>query len=219
MKLFLDTAHIPSIETWVNRMIIDGVTTNPTLLSKEQGEPKMVVQEICALLPHGVVSLEVTEQEPEKVYQQALALAAIAKNVVVKIPCHVRYYEVIARLVAQHIPLNITLVFSVVQSLMMCKLGVRYISPFVGRLDDSGESGIEVVREICAMIDTYAFATEVIVASVRSDEHFRQAIEIGAHVITVPPALLEQVVQHTLTDSGMEKFLHDWKKLGLTQFP
>lgn len=219
MKIFLDTAHVPSIAIWAGKMVIDGVTTNPTLLSKEQGDPKSILQKICALLPDGVVSVEVTEQEPKKVYQQAIELAAFAENVVVKIPCHVRYYEVIAMLVEKNIPLNITLVFSVLQGLMMCKLGVDYISPFMGRLDDSGESGIEVVREMCDMIHTYDFATEVIVASVRSREHFRQAIEVGSHAITVPPAILEEAVQHPLTDQGIEKFLNDWKKLGVTQFP
>lgn len=219
MKLFLDTADISLISQWAPTQLIDGVTTNPTHLSNAGGNPVNVVQQICALLPDADISVEVTVKEPDAVYAQAKKIAALAHNVVVKIPCHKDYYAVIARLVDEEVPLNITLVFSVAQSLFMCKLGVSYISPFIGRLDDAGLDGIQILEDICSMREWYDFETEVLAASVRTAAKAQEAIMAGADVLTVPGAVLEEMTRHTLTDAGMAQFDADWKKLGISQFP
>ena len=219
MKIFLDTANIPAIKQLIPTGLIDGVTTNPTHLSKEGNDPKKQVLEICALLPHGEISVEVTAMEPDTLYKQAKAIAHLSDNIVVKIPCHKNYYAVIKKLVAEKIPINVTLVFSLTQGLMMSKLGVRYISPFMGRLDDSGGDSIVLLKQLRNMIDRYNYSTDILAASVRDIEHFNGAIVAGADVITVSPELLEKVCAHSLTDQGMAQFLHDWKKLNITQFP
>src|SRR5579863_7035366 len=162
MKIFLDTADYDAIVQWSKTGIIDGVTTNPTHLSKAGKDPKSQVLSICSLLPHGIISVEVVETEPEAVYKQARALFDLADNIAVKIPCHKDYYSVIKRLVKEGVRLNITLVFSLAQGLMMSKLGVNYISPFVGRLDDNGGDGIDLVMQLRYMIDRYAFTTQVL---------------------------------------------------------
>lgn len=219
MKLFLDTAHIPSIEKWVATGLLDGITTNPSNLSKEGGNPTEIVRRICQLLPEGDISIEVTEAEPQRVYEQALRIAALADNVIVKIPGASQYYETIARLADEGVPMNITLVFSVAQSIFMSKLGVCYISPFVGRLDDSGVDGIGVVADIRAALDNYGYETEILAASIRSVEKFEQAIIAGADCVTMPVEIFEQAMAHPLIKPGMEKFAADWKKLNITQFP
>lgn len=219
MKLFLDTAHVAAIRHWAATGLIDGVTTNPTHVSKEGGSPLALIKQLCAIVPDGEVSVEVTETEPQKVYEQARQIAAIADNVVVKIPCAPEYYEVIRKLVEEEIPLNITLVFSVAQALMMAKLGVVYISVFVGRLEDNGVDGLEIVAAIREMLDEYDFESELLVASVRSVEHFEQAAILGADAITVSPEILEAATQHDLTRAGMHKFAEDWEKLGIDRFP
>lgn len=219
MKIFLDTAHIPTIEKWAKTGIINGVTTNPTHLSKEGGDPKEIVREICKLLPQGDISVEVTEREPQAVYAQAMRIAEISDNVLVKVPCHVDYYAVIKKLVEQQIRLNITLVFSLVQSMMMCKLEVEYISPFIGRLDDIGVHGIHQLQQICTMVKMREFYTQVLAASIRSPEHFHDAMMAGADAITLPVDVLEKSVGHPLTDKGIDLFLADWQKLGIRQFP
>jgi transaldolase len=219
MKLFLDTADIALIKNWVPTRLIDGVTTNPTHLSKEGGSPVEVVKKICALLPDGHISVEVTHQEAAAVYQQAQQIAAISDNVIVKIPCHADYYPVIARLIKDGIRLNITLVFSVSQALCMAKLGVDYISPFIGRLDDIGQDGIGVLADICSMVAQYGFESQVLAASVRTVGVAESALLAGADAITVPGAVLQQMATHTLTDAGMKQFAVDWKKLGISEFP
>ncbi len=219
MKLFLDTSHIPSIEKWAAMGVLDGVTTNPTSLSKEGGSPLEVVRKICELLPDGDISVEVTELDPKAVYEQALRIADIAENVVVKIPCAPQYYKAIAKLADHGIPVNITLVFSVTQALVMSKLGVYYISPFVGRLDETGVDGIQLLHDIRAMIDECGYETEILAASVRSVEKLEQAIGAAPDCITLPVEVLEEAVQHPLTSAGIEKFLADWKKLNITRFP
>lgn len=219
MKIFLDTANIQAIKKWVDTGLIDGVTTNPSHLSKEGGDPKKQVLDICALLPEGEISIEVTEKEPEAVYKQAKAIAALANNVVVKVPCAPMYYPVIKRLVNDGINLNITLVFSLMQGLMMAKMGVTMISPFVGRLEDSGQDGIELLYEMCDMLDEYDFETQVLAASLRSEKHFHQAILAGVDIVTLPVSVFEQSMEHVLTAQGIEKFDVDWQKLGVRQFP
>lgn len=219
MKLFLDTADIQVIKQWARAGIIDGVTTNPTHLSRVGGQPVQVIKEICSCLPDGCVSVEVTENEPEAVYAQAKAIAKLSDIVAVKIPCHTRYYSTIKKLVGEGVSLNITLVFSLMQGLAMCKLGVDYISPFVGRLDDVGISGIKLVEDLVHMRDTYCYDTEVLAASIRSIEHLHGVITVGTDIVTVPAAVLEEAVSHSLTDKGIKMFSDDWKKLDITKFP
>jgi transaldolase len=161
----------------------------------------------------------VTEQDPKKVYEQALQIADIAPQVVVKIPCHIDYYPIIHQLVQKGIKLNITLVFSLVQSLLMCKLNVHYISPFVGRLDDIGESGIQLIKDIRSMIDRYHYDTQILAASLRSISHIYDVILAGADIATVPVDIMQKMVSHPLTNVGIEKFLADWKSLKISRFP
>lgn len=219
MKIFLDTANIQSIKKLAPTGLIDGVTTNPTHLSKEGGNPKEQVLAICDALPDGEISVQVTEQDPDAVYKQAKDIAALAENIVVKIPCHHRYYQVIRRLSHEEIPLNITLVFTLIQGLMMCKLGVRYISPFVGRWDDIDVQGIELLPELREMIDEYGFDTGILAASLRGVRHVHDAIIAGADAATVSPAIFEKMIEHPLTDHGIKQFNADWATLGMRQFP
>jgi len=219
MELFLDTANVEQIRFWYSTGLIDGITTNPSHLSKEGGNAKEVVQKICALVHDGQVSVEVTEKNPEAVYNQAKEIAALADNVVVKIPCHRDYYAVIKRLVLEDINLNITLVFTLVQSMFMCKFGVQYISPFIGRWDDIDVNGMDLLYEICAMANSRGFETQILAASMRGVRHVHNAILAGTDAITVPLDVIKKMTDHPLTDSGMEKFLIDWKKLGIKKFP
>lgn len=219
MKIFLDTAHTESIQKWAQTGLIDGVTTNPTHLSKEGKNPVEQILTICDILPSGIISVEVVEEEPDQMYLQARKLASLSDNIVIKIPCHANYYSVIKKLIAEGIPLNITLVFSLTQGLMMAKLGAQYISPFIGRLDDIGANGIELIQHLRHMIDWYNFETELLAASIRDVAHFEQTILAGADIATVPVAVFEKSLEHQLTDKGMAQFLADWKKLNITRFP
>lgn len=219
MKIFLDTADVKVIKSWKATGILDGVTTNPTHMSTAGGSPTKTVLEICKLLPKGAISVEVTEKKPELVYKQAKAIAKLAKNVVVKVPCHRDYYEVINKLVKDKIKLNITLVFTLMQGMMMCKLGVKYISPFVGRLDDIDADGIGLVQDLRRTIDWYGYKTELLAASLRNEKHLHDAILAGADIVTIPPVLLEKATEYVLTTKGMKKFDDDWKKLGVSLFP
>ncbi len=219
MKIFLDTADLKVIKAWKETGLIDGVTTNPTHLSKAGGNPTKQVQAIAKLLPKGAISVEVTEKKPDAVYKQAKAIAKLARNIVVKIPCHSDYYEVIAKLVKENIKLNITLVFTLVQGLLMSKLGVQYISPFVGRLDDIDVDGVELLYNLRYMLDEYDYKTQLLAASIRGVRHLHEAIIAGADVATIPINVLEKSTHHLLTDQGMAKFDTDWKKLRIRKFP
>jgi transaldolase len=224
MKIFLDTANLEGIKKWAMTGLIDGVTTNPTHLSKEGRNPKEQILAICAVLPEGEISVEVTEQDPDAVYKQAKDIAALAGNIVVKIPCHHNYYQVIRRLAHEEIPLNITLVFTLVQGLMMCKLGVRYISPFVGRLDDIDCDGIELLPEMREMVDEYGFDTGILAASLRGVRNVHDAIIAGADAATISLPVFEKMIEHPLTDQGIKTFSDDWATLrqaqgGIRQFP
>ncbi len=219
MKIFLDTAHLESIKKWAQTGLIDGITTNPSHLSKEGGDPKKQVLEICSVMKDGEVSIEITEQEPQAVYKQAKEIAALADNVIVKVPCHQDYYVIIKRLIDEGVSLNITLVFTLLQGLMMCKLGAHYISPFIGRWDDIDVEGIELLNEMRIMIDSYGFSTELLAASLRHVRHFHHAVLAGADVATLPIAVFEKAIAHPLTDRGIEQFNADWQKLGIKQFP
>lgn len=219
MKIFLDTANIPAIKKWAQTGLIDGVTTNPSHLSKEGGDPKKQVLEICSILPEGEISVEVTEKDPQAVYKQAKEIAALHKNIFVKVPCHADYYAVIKRLVDEDVSLNITLVFTVIQGLMMCKMGVAMISPFIGRWDDIDVEGIDVLYEMREMMDQYDFRTELLAASIRGVRHFHKSILAGADIVTLPIDVFEKSIEHPLTNAGIEKFDADWKKLGVKHFP
>lgn len=219
MKLFLDTADVKKIQTWSSTGLIDGVTTNPTHIAKEGKDPKKLIIEICELLPQGEISVEVTTLDPEKMYKQAKEIAALSDNILVKIPCHKDYYHVIAKLVDEGIPLNITLVFSLIQAAFMCKLGVAYISPFIGRLDDIDTEGKDLLFQIRSMIDDYTFETELLAASIRSVRHLHEAIMAGSDAITVPIDVLEKATTHSLSNEGIAKFAADWEKLGVSNFP
>jgi len=219
MKIFLDTANLKAIQKWKPTGLIDGITTNPSHLSKAGGNPTKQAQAIAKLLPKGAISVEVTEKTPDAVYKQAKAISKLARNVVVKIPCHVDYYELIAKLCKEGVKLNITLVFTLVQSLFMCKMGVNYISPFIGRWDDIDVDGATLLYRIRQMIDSYGYKTELLAASIRGVRHFHEAIMAGADVVTVPVDVFEKAVAHVLTDQGIAKFDKDWKKLGVRKFP
>lgn len=219
MKIFLDTANREEIERWSTTGVIDGVTTNPTLLSKEKGDPLSILKDIIELLPEGEVSVEVTEKNPEKVYKQAYEIAKLGSNVLVKIPCAVEYYEAISHLSKDGVPLNITLVFTLIQSLMMSKLDVEYISPFMGRLEDKEIDAIATLSDIKHMQMEYGFSTAVLAASIRSVNHVHHAIQTGADAITMPPDIFAKAVENSLTREGMKKFDEDWKQLKIKKFP
>ncbi len=219
MKLFLDTADIEEIKRWKDTGLIDGVTTNPSHLAQTRENPTLKVREICRLLPKGDISVEVTETKPGAVYKQAKALAKLSKNIVVKIPCHIDYYHVIAKLAKDKIKVNVTLVFTLLQGLMMCKLGVKYISPFIGRWDDIDVDGAQLLCEMRTMIDEYGYQTQLLAASIRHVRHFHDAVLAGADVATLPVSVLQKATHHILTDQGIEKFNQDWRKLKITRFP
>lgn len=219
MKIFLDTANLQEIKKLVQTGLIDGITTNPSNLSREGGDPKKLILDICSLLPEGDISVEITEKQPEAVYKQAKEIAALSENIIVKIPCHSDYYEIINRLVNEGIQVNITLVFTVLQSLMMAKLGVTYISTFVGRLNDIDVDGRSLVEETIEMIDNYNFESEVLVASIRTVTDFNHAVLVGADAVTLPIEVFEKSIIHPLTDAGIKQFDADWQKLEIKQFP
>jgi transaldolase len=219
MKIFLDTANISLIEQLLPTGLVDGVTTNPTLLSKKGGDPTQQVRAISALLPQGAISVEVTETDAHAMYEQAKKIKALADNIVVKIPCHYDYYWVIKKLVQEGVALNITLVFSVAQGVMMSQLGVEYISPFIGRLDDEGGDGLQLVEQLRYVIDRNALSTKILAASVRNKDHFEGALLAGADCITLAPALLHDLCTHSLTNKGIAQFSQDWGSLTIKNFP
>ena len=218
MKFFLDTANLEALTKAKQTGLIDGVTTNPTHLSRE-GEGTELIKKITTLLPHCDISVEVTEKSPEAVYNQAKELANLAPNIVVKIPCHKDYVSVIHTLVQEGIPLNITLVFSVVQGLCMAKLNVKYISPFIGRLDDIDCDGMQLVRDLREVLDTYDYKTELLAASLRSIPHITESALAGADIATLPVNLFNKMLDHPLTDKGIKLFDEDWQKLNIKKFP
>ena len=209
MKLFLDTANIEEIRQVAAWGILDGVTTNPSLCVRENTPFADLVREICGLVP-GPVSAEAVSTKAEDIVAEARLLRAIAPNVVVKIPVGLEGLKATKALAADGTPVNMTLIFSAAQALLAAKAGARYVSPFIGRLDDVAEDGLALVEEIVTIFENYDFTTEVIVASVRHPRHVIEAALIGAHIATVPFAVMEKLVRHPLTDLGLEKFLKDW---------
>ena len=214
MKIFLDTANLEQIKEAASWGILDGVTTNPTLVSKENLKFKDLIKEICRIVA-GPVSVECVSKLSKDIIKEARILSKIAENVVVKIPICIEGLKATKVLSKEGIQVNTTLIFSPNQALLAAKAGTRYISPFIGRLDDISQAGMELVEEILAILNNYNFETEVIVASVRHPLHVVEAALIGADIVTIPFAVLEKMVAHPLTDVGMEKFLKDWGKVKL----
>ena len=212
MKIFIDTANIKEIREAVSMGIIDGVTTNPSLIAKENKTAVELLKEICALVA-GPVSAEVISLDTNAMIQEAQRLSAIAKNIVVKIPLIEEGLKAVKVLSFEGIKINVTLCFSPSQALLAAKTGADYISPFIGRLDDVSEVGINLVRDIKKIYSNYNFKTQIIVASVRNPLHVVDAALIGADIATVPFAVIKQLIKHPLTDIGVERFLEDYKRI------
>ena len=210
MKLFIDTANVAEITEAASWGILDGVTTNPSLVAKEGRSYRELVAEICRIVP-GPVSAEVLATEAEGMEREGRELAAIAENVVIKLPITKEGLKVCTRFAEEGIPTNLTLCFSPAQALLVAKAGATYVSPFVGRLDDIGHDGMQLIREIVQIYDAYEFATQVLVASVRHPQHVVEAALAGADVATVPFKMLEQLFHHPLTEIGIQRFLADFR--------
>jgi len=214
MKFFIDTADIAEIKALAATGLLDGVTTNPTLIAKSGRRILEVIAEICAVVP-GPVSAEVAATEYDQMMREAEVLRRIATNVAIKVPLTPDGLRACKTLSGQGTMVNVTLCFSAAQALLAAKAGATFISPFVGRLDDIGQDGMELIAEIVQIYDNYpALTTEVLVASVRHPIHVVQAAKLGAHVATLPPAVLRQLYNHPLTDKGLAAFLVDWAKTG-----
>ena len=213
MKFFIDTANIDEIKKANELGMVDGVTTNPSLVAKEGREFKGLIKEICDIVD-GPVSAEVVSTDAEGMVKEARELAKLADNIVVKTPMLEGGLKAVKTLAREKINTNVTLCFSAIQALMAAKAGAAYISPFVGRLDDIGHIGMELVEEIITIYDNYGFETEVIVASIRNPIHVLDAALMGADIATIPFKVIQQLTKHPLTDIGVEKFLADWKKQG-----
>jgi len=213
MKFFLDTADIAEIAELAATGLVDGVTTNPSLILKSGRDIREVTREICALVP-GPVSAEVTATDYDGMMAEAKVLAAIAENICVKLPLTFDGIKACKSLSDAGIKTNVTLCFSANQALLAAKAGATFISPFIGRIDDMGANGMELIGEIRAIYDNYDFRTEVLAASIRTVGHVKEAAMIGADVATMPPAILRQMFRHPLTDKGLEAFLADWARTG-----
>ncbi len=212
MKFFIDTANLDEIKEALKLGLLDGVTTNPSLIAKAGKPFEVVAREICELVP-GPVSLEVIATNAEEMISEGKALRKYGKNVVVKVPLTTEGIKATKALSSEGIPVNVTLIFQPVQAMLAAKAGAAYVSPFVGRLDDIGVDGMKMVGEIVTIFSKYDFKTEVLVASVRHPIHILEAARMGAHVATIPLKVIQQLVKHPLTDSGLKTFLDDWKKV------
>ena len=213
MKIFLDTANVAEIREGVALGVVDGVTTNPSLIAKEKRPFRPLVEEICSIVP-GDVSLEVVATDFEGMVKEAQELRQIADNVVVKCPLTKDGLKAVKHLSGKGIRVNQTLCFSATQALLSAKAGAFYISPFLGRLDDIAAVGMDLIRDICEIYRNYGFKTQVLAASIRNPLHVVDAAKAGAHVCTMPFAVLEMLMKHPLTDIGLKKFLDDWNKSG-----
>jgi transaldolase len=210
MKIFLDTAAIEEIRVAERWGVLDGVTTNPTLFSKVGGSYDEILTEICRITP-GPVSAEVVADDLEGMLEQGRHFSKLASNIVAKVPMSEEGLVVIARLAAEGIKTNCTLIFSSNQGLLAAKAGASLLSPFVGRLDDINQDGMEVVRELVAIVETHGLESEVLAASIRHPRHVTEAALAGSHIATVPIQVLRQMVHHPLTDTGIQKFRKDWE--------
>jgi len=212
VRFFLDTANLEEIRTAASWGILDGVTTNPTLVAREGREHRAQIEEICGIVA-GPVSVETTTAEADGMIREGEAFATWAPNVVVKVPVTPDGVRALRALRAKGVPVNVTLVFSLPQALVAAKAGATYVSPFVGRLDDAGNDGMQVVRDICAAFSTYRVETLVLAASLRHPMHIVEAAQAGAAVATMPFKVMEQLFKHPLTDVGLERFLADARRL------
>lgn len=212
MKIFLDTANLDSIVKYEEMGIVDGITTNPTLLSKEKGNPIEVMKKIVEFVK-GPVSLEIVATTFDQMMDEALKLAKYGENVVVKVPMTMDGLKVVKALSDKDIKTNVTLIFSATQALLAAKAGATYVSPFIGRLDDIGSEGLNLISEIVQIFASYDISTQVLVASVRHPLHVIESAKMGADVVTLPPDILDKMIRHPLTDKGLDLFSADWKKL------
>ena len=212
MKIFIDTANLEQIEEVDNWGILDGVTTNPSLLAKEKGDFKTLVRKICETVG-GPVSVEAMSTKAEEIYKEGKELAKIHTNIVIKVPMTEEGLKATRMLTKDGIKVNMTLIFSANQALLAAKAGASYVSPFIGRLDDIGQDGMDLVAEIMDIFDNYDLGTEIIVASVRHPIHVTQAARMGADIATIPYDVLKKMFKHPLTDIGIERFQKDWEKV------
>ena len=212
MKIFLDTANLESIRKFNDMGLLDGITTNPSLMSKEGGNPKDAMAEITKIIK-GDVSLEVLSTEYSGMLDEGRNLRNYGDNVVVKVPMTPDGLKACKALTAEGIPVNVTLIFSSNQAILAAKAGAKYVSPFIGRLDDIGQDGMQLIKEIKTIFSNYSFGTQILVASIRHPLHVIDAAKIGADVVTLPPAVLDKMLKHPLTDIGLKNFLADWEKL------
>ncbi len=212
MKIFIDTANIEQIKEVNSWGILDGVTTNPSLVAKENKDFATLVKEICAIVD-GPISVEAVSITTTEIVPEARKIAAGNKNIVVKIPMTEEGLKATKILASEGIKINMTLIFSANQALLAAKAGARYVSPFVGRLDDIGQNGMDLIAEIMDILENYEFDCEVIVASVRDPIHVTESARLGAHVATIPYDVLKKMFKHPLTDAGIDKFLKDWGKV------
>lgn len=212
MKIFLDTANLKQIKEAASWGIVDGVTTNPTLLSKEDMQFEELIKKISKVIS-GPVNVECVSIKSKDIIKEGRELAKLADNIVLKIPICVEGLKAIKVLSGEGIPVNTTLIFSPSQALLAAKAGARYVSPFIGRLDDISHEGMDLIDKIIAIFSNYGLETEVIVASIRHPLHVVDSALVGADIATIPFAVLDKMVKHPLTDSGMEQFLKDWKKV------
>src|ERR671924_1171494 len=212
MKIFLDTANLEDIKRFNDMGVIDGITTNPSLLSKEKGNPSEIMCDIVRIVK-GPVSLEVVGTQFEEMLEEAHRLKKYGQNVVVKIPMIPDGMKAVKKLKEEGVETNVTLIFSANQAILAAKAGAAYVSPFIGRLDDAGQEGMAVIREIVQIFKNYQFDTNVLVASVRHPLHVIEAGKIGAHVVTLPPDILGKMLSHPLTDKGLTAFISDWEKV------
>lgn len=210
MKIFLDTANIEEIKKY--SFIIDGVTTNPSLIARESRSFDEIVQEIISIVD-GPISLEVISLHSDAMVLEAVTLSTLSQNVVIKIPMTLEGLKAVKILNTKNIKTNVTLVFSVSQAILAAKAGATYVSPFIGRLDDIGHDGMQVVRDTVTIFKAYNLKTEIVVASVRHPQHVIEAGKVGAHVVTIPSNVIEKMFSHPLTDIGLTKFMNDWKKV------
>ena len=218
MKFFIDTANIEDIEKLMPTGFVDGVTTNPSLIAKQGTDMAETIKNICSVV-NGPVSAEVTATEFTKMLEEGEYLASLAKNVAVKVPLTIDGLKTCKSLREKGIMVNVTLCFSAAQALLAAKAGASFISPFVGRLDDIGEKGMGLIEDIVIMYENYAFETEVLVASIRTKQHVIDSAVIGAHVATLPPKVIYELYDHSLTDKGLKAFLDDWAKTGQSILP
>ncbi len=212
MKFFIDTANVEEIKKGIAMGLVDGVTTNPSLLSKEKKDPDAVIKEILSVVD-GPVSLEVIATDAKGMCEEARKLAALGPNAVIKIPMTEEGIKAVRTLSQEGIKTNVTLIFQPVQALIAAKAGASYVSPFIGRLDDISERGMGIIEEICLIFSNYGFETEIIVASIRNPVHVLEAALLGADIATIPFNVLKQLMNHPLTDIGIERFLKDWQSI------